>query len=58
MDELVKVDLFDFKRDVLAALQSSPSSPSLRWILRPASQILIPSASVRVILLNPSGRLV
>ena len=56
MDRLVKVGLFDFK--VLAARPYSLSQPSLRWILPPAPQILIPSASVQLIFLNPPGRLV
>ena len=58
MDKLVKVGLFDFKSDVLAARPYSHSQPSLRWILPPAPQILVPSASVQLIFLNPPGRLV
>ena len=58
MDKLVKVGVFDFKSDVLAARPYSPSQPSLMWTLPSAPQILVPSASVWLIFLNPSGRLV
>ena len=55
MDKLVKVSLFDFKSDVLAARPYSPSQPSLTWTLPPAPQILVPSASVWLIFLNLEG---